>query len=73
MEQLRLYVGVIKIQSQYEYLHANGGDKTVGFLVGYTNDDTLVVTACIQCLSNNILAQLECVDVFLPGGKVTHW
>ena len=50
-----------------------GGDKTVGFLVGYTNDDTLVVTACIQCLSNNILAQLECVDVFLPGGKMTHW
>ena len=23
MEHLRLYVGVIKIQSQYEYLHAN--------------------------------------------------
>ena len=54
----------------FQQLTSIKGDKTVGFLVGYTNDDTLVVTACIQCLSNNILAQLECVDVFLPGGKL---
>ncbi|CAG2244379.1 unnamed protein product [Mytilus edulis] len=43
-------------------------DKAVGLLIGYSSDDILTVSACVRCVSNNVLAELEDIDTYLPGG-----
>ncbi|XP_063413319.1 ufm1-specific protease 2-like [Mytilus trossulus] len=43
-------------------------DKAVGLLLGYSGDDNLTVSACVHCVSNNVLAELEDIDTYLPGG-----
>ncbi|VDI22282.1 Hypothetical predicted protein, partial [Mytilus galloprovincialis] len=42
-------------------------DKAVGLLIGYSSDDILTVSACARCVSNNVLAELEDIDTYLPG------
>ncbi|CAC5402969.1 UFSP2 [Mytilus coruscus] len=43
-------------------------DKAVGLLIGYSSDDILTVSACVRCMSNNVLTELEDIDTYLPGG-----